>query len=742
MNKEYIQQLLDKGFNCFPINKDKTPTISWKNYQDTKIISIDSFNKITGYYALVCGFQDVECIDIDLKIIKDYDKRKQLKNEIFSMFDDNIENFYQKVVVKKTINEGYHVIYKSKNIEGNSKLAKLKECSEALIETRGVGGYICMYEQIINERDYHNIDYITDEERDILMLCCKSFNEPDDKDIKNVDHKTEKKFVDLSITPWADYNNKNNIWDLICNEFTIKKKISDRIIIKRHGAKSPHSGYIFTNSGCMYLFSSGTIYPANELITPFKIYAIKNHNSDFSKAASVLYSEGYGSRKKPEQLNPKIIIDRQLPTTDISFPIDIFPENFKTYILASSHTLNNSVDFMGVALLWLSSLIIGNSIRLEVKRGWQEISTLWIAIVGDPGVGKSPALDSVLFPLLALNKKEILKYKIEKEKYDKYNELTKKEKEQQPEQLEKPQRTQFIVDDVTIEALINLHSQSKNGVGIYKDELAGWFKDMNKYKEGSDKEQWLSSWSGKGITVDRITRQSDYIDKPILPVLGGIQPAILSDFFTDENKENGFLDRMLFSFPDLKVEKYVDKEIDKDLIRYYNEWIIYFYQEVQKTISLDEDGCIKPIIIHFADDAKKEWIRIFNEITKLQNSDETNEFLKSILPKQKSYICRFSMIINILDMIYNERNSPNITKESILKAEKLSKYFIEMNRKIILYNTEVKETNDTFRNTKGDVSEKIKAIYNQNPNFNKAEIAKKIGISRTTLYNYLKQFKN
>ena len=101
-------------------------------------------------------------------------------------------------------------------------------------------------------------------------------------------------------------------------------------------------------------------------------------------------------------------------------------------------------------------------------------------------------------------------------------------------------------------------------VGVFKDELAGWFKDMNKYKEGSDKEQWLSSWSGKGIYVDRITRQSDYIAKPILPVLGGIQPSILASFFTDDNKESGFLDRMLFSYPNLKIEEYKGNHSQKN----------------------------------------------------------------------------------------------------------------------------------------------------------------------------------
>ena len=37
-----------------------------------------------------------------------------------------------------------------------------------------------------------------------------------------------------------------------------------------------------------------------------------------------------------------------------------------------------------------------------------------------------------------------------------------------------------------MEALIDLHENVPHGIGIFKDELAGWLKDMNKYRSGSD----------------------------------------------------------------------------------------------------------------------------------------------------------------------------------------------------------------------------------------------------------------
>ena len=730
MDYEYIKQLISLGFNVIPLNEDKTPKKSWKEFQDKPVNSVPESN----YYGLICGYNDVECIDIDLKVLPSREERDEFMKGLMSLIDNHIEDYKKKIVIKKTRSGGFHLIYQAKNIEGNKKLANLEGHKEAIIETRGIGGYICMYDNIINQ-NYDKIQYIEEEERNIIIGICKILNEVEEQ-VVNIPVKVEKQFRENvnHKTPWEDFNERTSIFEIIDNDFTVVKDLPNKTLIRRHGAKSPHSGYVFKNSGCMYLFSTGTIYEAEKLISPFIAYATKHYNGDFSKAASELYSKGYGDRKKPEPIK---IVDKPIYTTS-DFPLEIFPEMISHYIKECSRTLQNSIDYMGCALLWVGSLCIGNSIRIEVKKGWQEIATIWMAIVGGAGLGKSPSINSIIFPLEKINGEERRRYAKLKKEYDEYATLTKKEKEQVVE-VQEPKRTQFIVDDVTIEALINLHSHNQNGVGVFKDELAGWFKDMNKYKEGSDKEQWLSSWSGKGIAVDRITRQSDYIAKPILPVLGGIQPNVLASFFTDENMDNGFLDRMLFTFPDLEVENYVDDEIDPYTIKYFDEFIVMFFKELKKIVVYNDFGDIQPLIAHFTPEAKKEWKRIFNEITAKQNSDNTTEIIKSMLAKQKSYIPRFALICNTFEALYFGYEMLKITKESVLKAEKLSHYFIAMNEKMLLNNIETAFTKSLLKGQQGNTFDKVKAIYKKDPAFNRTTVAKELNISRVTLYKYLKE---
>ena len=74
--------------------------------------------------------------------------------------------------------------------------------------------------------------------------------------------------------------------------------------------------------------------------------------------------------------------------------------------------------------------------------------------------------------------------------------------------------------------------------------------------------------------MNRLTCKGSYVDKPFIPVLGGIQPNILSHFYTEENKDNGFMDRMLLSFPETKIETYNENELSYDVLEWYKENII------------------------------------------------------------------------------------------------------------------------------------------------------------------------
>jgi hypothetical protein len=96
--------------------------------------------------------------------------------------------------------------------------------------------------------------------------------------------------------------------------------------------------------------------------------------------------------------------------------------------------------------------------------------------------------------------------------------------------------------------------------------------------------------------------------------------------------------------------------------------------------------------LRWSDEAKIEWIRIFNKITEVQNSDNESEYMKSMLPKQKAYIPRFALLLHAFNIgLTGDLGTGQITKDEILKAEKLSNYFIAMAKKVKVDSIEASE---------------------------------------------------
>lgn len=740
MNNQIALKFLEK-FSLLTVGDNKRPNIKWKEFQNKKI-SVDDFikninNPTTKGLGIITGFEDLEVIDIDTKVFSTQIEMDEFWNEYYQTLQDTIIDFKNKFVIYQTKSGGYHILYKSKRVQGNTKVASLKGHKEAIIETRGIGGYIFIYpDKKVNEKSYFDVDYISDDDREALWRISKSYNYVDEE--PKIELKITKEYQDGNVTPWDEFNSKNDIWDVISGEFSIPRngQKNKHYLIKRHGATSDHSGYVFKDSGCMYLFSTGTIYPHETLLSPFAAFTYKYHSGNFTESSRDLYEQGYGSRiknkikeLKPEfkELNPII--------NDVKFPIDIFPKDIQYYLTECNTKLDSNLDYMGCSLLWLISVCVGNSIEVEVKRGWNENGVLWMAVVGKAGIGKTPSINNVIFPLMKENSKEIKKYIEDLKNEEYFNQLSKKDKEIHPEP--KPaKKTQFIANDITLEALVDLHQESDNAVGVFKDELAGWLKDMNKYRAGSDLEFWLSCWSGKSVSMNRKTAKSSFVEKPFIPVLGGIQPSIFNSFSTEENKENGFMDRMLLSYPDAVVDSYNDEELEYDLIKWYKEVIINFYEDKKELLARDAQGEIKPFRLKFLPEAKKEWIRIFNNITDSQNSDEENEYLKSMYPKQKSYIPRFAMLIHVFDNYFDKNTPLHISKESILKAEKLSNYFINCARKVKIESNEASEFKMTTNKLETNY-DKVVALLKKDANFNRTKAAELLGVSRRTVINWV-----
>ena len=752
IKSERAAGLLAAGYSVLVVDNKKMPLHKWKELQTRQGTKqeIDAYMEKPGAwrFGYACGYNDIFCVDVDLKVLP-MELRAAMFDEFIGLVRDNIDGFDRKVSVHKTMNFGYHLTYRTVTDMGNLKLAVPvntgikpdgSNAVQALIETRSHGGYAIIYDESHNELDYTGIGLLTKEEHDCIISICKMWDERVEQQTVEQPKKDRTEFHATGITPWQDYDQKHTVFDVVGDEFKIIRQLSNKTVIKRHGATSAHSGYVFKDTGCMYLFSTGTAYPHEKLLSPFSLYALKHHGGDMSAAAKQLYAEGYGDRmKQPTPVALTTIKPVQIEKQ--AFPLDVFPEDIQRYITECSVTLGHNVDFMGAAMLWQLSVIVGNSIKIQVKKGWVESCIVWIAVVGRAGVGKTPAVSSIIRPLVEINSRKIREFRKKKEQFDAYAKMTKEQKAN-AEEVREPSRSQFIVNDVTIEALVELHEENPNAVGVYKDELAGWIKDMNKYRAGGDLEFHLSAFSNSPAYTTRKTVKDNYIHSPVIPVLGGIQPAVLNQMFTAEYRDNGFSDRLLLCYPDCNVERWNENEMTDDALQWYSDYILSLFAHINNDILIvDQDGDVQSRFIHLSPEARAELARIMDKITDRQNSEDEGEATKSILPKQKTYLPRFVILLHVLEC-YDAciPVTSTVPLDTLLKAERLVDYFITMAERVLQDGNEYNK----MRASAGDKpvktdAEKFASMFAANPNLKKTEAARILNVSRSQIYNWVRE---
>jgi hypothetical protein len=737
VTENYCRGLIDAGLALMTIGDDKIPNFKWGGKKHVPLTK-EEFSRLyheptTKGVGIACGVNGLEAIDVDLKIFSSLPEQQKTWDELLTLCRDNIADFDDKFVIYRTVSGGYHIIYRCEKLTGNKKIAKKNGYKEALIESRGVGGYIFLYEKQISKRGYAEICEINVNERDCLWDICRLFH--DAEPVPEPIPAPITKSYSVQITPWKAYNDQHSCLDLLSGEFSIVDQKSDRYVIKRHGATSPHSGYIYKSNGCMYLFTTGTIYPHEKLVSPAEMYCIKNHGGDWKSCSSDLYKQGYGERiVKDIDFRP----DGFDVPENIKFPLEVFPEKIAYYIAESSRTLSLSADYMGCSFLWLMSVVIGNAVKIRVKNGYVDNCVLWLVLVGRAGVGKTPAINHMVKPLKERNNKAIRKYIEEYAKYQEYQTLTKEDRKK-TEEIKKPAQGQFIVDDITLEGLVSIHEQNRLGIGVYRDELASWIKDMNKYRKGGDMEAYLAIWSGSSVMMNRKVAKSSFLQRPHIPVLGGVQPSIFSQFTTEENQSNGFVDRLLICYPELDPQPMNTYELADGLEEFYSDVLVQMYESIRMNhVRFDEQGDVYSIEVSYSPDAFNEQLRVNHWITDLENSPHENEYFKSMLPKMKTYLNRFALICHMMEIFEGEKHH-EIQVSSVLKAEQLVNYFIDMAKKVKIDAWEESKLKTAVYN--GDKKQAFLTMVQSNEKINKTMAARVLGVSRQTIINWMNEVK-
>lgn len=375
---------------------------------------------------------------------------------------------------------------------------------------------------------------------------------------------------------------------------------------------------------------------------------------------------------------PKRLNDAEIEKYGISnsleFPIDAFPLKIQEIIKSLEGCLKYPTEYTGASILAVSSLAIGNSFEVMVKKGWNETCNLIVVIVGNAGANKSHPLKFALIPIKGKDDKSIFEFNKKWDEYEMFFSISKKERnEKANDEPKKPILKKILCSDTTIEALAEIHHYNKRGIGLYVDELMSWLKNFNRYNKGSEQEFWLSSWSKAPINIDRkSSMKSLLISKPFITVVGTLQTKLLDELAKDNRNKNGFIDRILFVFSNKEKKEYwSEKELPEEIEKKYVS-IINKLLDLEQNINKYGNPVSQSIMLN--PDAKKElfeWQKINTDIV----NELRDEDISGIYSKMEIYVPRLALVLQMLSWACGEAGCEEINYESTIGAIKLAEYF-------------------------------------------------------------------
>lgn len=420
------------------------------------------------------------------------------------------------------------------------------------------------------------------------------------------------------------------------------------------------------------------------------------------------------------------------------FPVHIFPKQIQDIIFSTNETIDYPIDYIASSLFFACAVAIGNTHSVEVKRGWEETAILYLAIVGSPGINKTHPLAFAILPLLDKDIEANEAYKKAIAEYDRIVSMTKKEKEEEGifDFPSEPQLTKYVVSDITPESLSSILSVNVRGIAYYADELAAWFNNFNRYNKGSEEQFWLMAYSASPIQINRQNmRGSISIKRPYISVTGTIQPGLLKSLAEGSRSKNGFMDRILFVYPQRLRKEYWSLEMLPD--NTIESWKSIIEGLLALDQNVDKNNMPLPKTIPYSPEAWEKLYEWHKYNTDLSNN-ENEEALKGIYSKLEIYISRFSLIMQMIRWRCGDAGKEQIDCKSIDSAILITEYF----RKTALRVQMTLNSSEIFK----DLPSNYKQLYNTLPkSFTTADGVKiaeeSYSMSRDSFNRFLKAYK-
>jgi len=196
-------------------------------------------------------------------------------------------------------------------------------------------------------------------------------------------------------------------------------------------------------------------------------------------------------------------------------------------------------DYVAAGLIATASALVGNARHVAPTATWTEPPHLWMALIGSPSRGKSPALRPIVETVRTIER-EVAKKGI-----------APPDRPPDADALPVPSMPRLMAMDATTEELQHLLAGQTRGLLYVRDELAGWLGNHDRYGgHGADRAFYIEAWNGGADVADRVKHRNMpvRIERASLAILGGMQPDRLREVLA--GSDDGLMARIICVWPE------------------------------------------------------------------------------------------------------------------------------------------------------------------------------------------------
>ena len=280
-------------------------------------------------------------------------------------------------------------------------------------------------------------------------------------------------------------------------------------------------------------------------------------------------------------LDVRLVNDDRAPP--LALDGDSLPAGWELWISTEAAARACPRDYVAAGLIGAGSGWINNARRIAPTADWNEPAHVWIANIGLPSTGKTPAIEPMTKASGKLERDDEPVWRTALAKYERDAEAasaveqtwrdevrkatkakngvqdkgdTKKEtvlpdRPAAAEAPKKPPRPRVVTMDSSTEELQRLLADNPRGLLHVRDELAGWLGSFDRYGgNGGDRGFYLECWNGGAYVSDRVKFNGVplRIERTSLAIVGGMVPDRLREALADA--DDGLPERFIFIWPD------------------------------------------------------------------------------------------------------------------------------------------------------------------------------------------------